>query len=212
MYVTKICFRRDEPLQLSGLHSAAAEMAERGYRVHVQQMDNFPYQRWMQNSKPMQWNLIVDVFQENGCSVRLDSGIRDCLTSQGIALKAADIYGAKQMTYKRPVSDAEIITSCYLWNYQNPEALRKEKMEEHFLMEQKQIYYDYVAFQSVDAVLTPGSPIFDFFFESHVSIQGGIDTIYAKPALNGMREHSKAFLNTDTRQLSFGRVVCYGES
>ena len=118
----------------------------------------------------------------------------------------ADIYIMDVIEYSEPVDNSELITSVYKWNYQNKQEIREKFMKEHFLMEQKQIYYKYVTFNLVTEIIKSKDRIYDFFFESHVLDKNGINEIYSKPALEDMRKHSEQFLDTSTRLLSFGKT------
>lgn len=212
MFLLKIC-SRDKFSKISNqIELVVDELLKKSFQVHIQELDNHKYLRWLANMSTMEWCTIIDVFWDEKLITCEDATqfISDLLNVNNIDITKLDIYLAEQMQYKEPVNNAEVITSCYLWNYKNSEAMRSLKMKEHFGMEKEQYYYDYVAFQIVGVVLTPHSPKFDFFFESHVSKPDGIDAIYSKPALNGMRQHSEAFLDVGTRQLTFGRVSCYG--
>lgn len=199
MKVIKLCYPSTVPE--TTLARLVKYAYENSVRVDVQTICNTPYLRWLTSSKIMPWDTIVDVFlpDDNELIVFKQDLFK-------YAIGNADVYLVEQITYGTPVDGAELITSCYLWNYETAPSIRNDTMYEHFLMEQQQEYYDYVAFQLVQEVLTTESPAFDFFFESHVSHPDGINEIYSKPALEGMREHSKIFLNTNTRLLSFGSV------
>ncbi len=176
-----------------------------GCEVQVQTLDHEKYGRWMRSSGEMPWHRIIDVY----CAPERETEI--CDRCRALFPADADIYVTEIFrSYRAPVDGAEVITSCYLWNYRNEAAVREQVMAEHFEMEKLQVYYDYVVFQTLIEVVTAGSPVFDFFFVSHVSDPSGIDTIYSTPALSGMREHSMAFLNTDTRLLSFGVTHIFG--
>lgn len=208
MDVIKICFHREMKEKANQIYELGEYLNSKGYSVHLQNISNVPYKRWLENSKTMLWPYIMDVFVEVGEKAEIDK-MRNTLVEQEIVndlFQSADMYLSEQQSYRMPVNHAEIITSCYLWNHAIGKNIRENKMQEHFLMEQKQTYYDYLAFQCIKEILTEHSPVYEFFFESHVSQKGGIDQIYSKPELNGMREHSRTFLNVDTRVLSFGKI------
>lgn len=212
MYVLKICLQSDrKPQEIERLLMEAAD--HQSTQIHVQHIDSTAHSEWLCDQTQMRWKTIFDVIWSDG-DPNMEAEMKRtlCLVQKYPSIiQEADCYCARQMTYQDPVPHAELITSCYYWNYNTLPEVREEKMREHFAMEQKQIYYDYVAFQSVFKVLTPHSPQFDFFFESHVSKPEGIDHIYSTPELNGMREHSESFLDVGSRRLSFGSVSCYGE-
>lgn len=212
MYMLKICSRDAFSEFRNKFGIVIDELLKQSFEVHTQELDNHKYFRWLTGMSTMEWRSIIDVFWDESLISHENATktVKSLLNTYCIDMTNLDMYLAEQIRYKEPVNDAEVITSCYLWNYKNTETVRIEKMREHFGMEQQQYYYDYVAFQCVKSVLTPSSPRFDFFFESHVSDPEGIDAIYSKPTLNGMRQHSEAFLNVNTRQLSFGKVSCYG--
>ena len=205
MNVIKICLRDNvEDVLADWIQSVTAG----GRTVQVQRIDNTPYLKWLSGSLTVNWKIIIDVFPKKSAVnefEKLDEV--GCDFIQSLPPVSADIYLVSQVSYQSPISNAELIISCYQWNYENAPEFRHEKMLEHFEMEKTQKYYDYVAFQCVEKILSSESMHLDFFFESHVSDPEGINEIYSKPALEGMREHSMAFLNTGTRQLSFGRVT-----
>lgn len=194
MNVIKICLEKS-------IENIGELLQEIKGEVHVQKINNTPYLKWLSGLQAMKWQMIVDVFREEPFETSIDLATEFVTRFPG-----ADIYVAEDKTYKEPVNRSEIITSCYFWNYVNSEEYRIQMMNEHFLMEQRQVYYDYVSFQSVRKCVTDSSTKFDFFFESHVSNPNGINEIYSKPALENMREHSKAFLDVGSRCLSFGNV------
>ena len=202
MKVIKICLR-ERAADTGWVEALDAHDCE----IHVQSLDCKPYSRWMKSSGEMPWQTVTDIYcPSERVSALLGSCQAHCPTDTDIYV--ADVF----RTYRAPVDGAEVITSCYLWNYDTPADVRKRIMAEHFEMEKLQVYYDYVVFQTSATAVTPKSPVFDFFFVSHVSDPQGIDTIYSAPALAGMREHSMAFLNTDTRLLSFGTTRIMGPS
>ncbi len=208
MNVIKICLKNSKIYWNKGMDTMINNLVDEGYIVHIQRLDNSPYKQWLEGLNTMPWDCIADVYKEGPLQETME--IAKFIFAQinmwkGI-LEDVDIYVAEQMVYKEPVDGAEIITSCYFWNYENDENLRKEKMAEHFLMEQRQRYYDYVTFQCVKECITKHSQQYDFFFESHVSDPDGINEIYSKPALGDMRTHSQGFLNVDSRLLTYGRV------
>jgi hypothetical protein len=188
---------------------AADEFGKLGYRAQTQTLCNVPYLRWLKGLNTMPWNGVLHLLSTEPMDktfyISTIHPVMARLFSETIT-DQMDVYIASQITYNQPVDGAELITSCYLWNYATEPEERNAKMLEHFQMEQCQIYYDYVAFQCVKEKIGDASPTFDFFFESHVSNPNGINEIYEKPALEAMRNHSSAFLNTNSRLLSFGRV------
>ena len=201
MNVVKICvMERDEEL--------IRKLIQEKKEIHIQRIDNSRYFQWLRGLNTMPWSCIMDIFCDESIEAVCDYAeeIAGKINIWNVTKDKFDIYVTKQLTYKKPVDNSEIITSCYLWNYENDSSVRREKMEEHFLLEQNQKYYDYVSFQSVEKCITEESRNYDFFFESHVSNKNGINEIYSKPALENMREHSKAFLNVESRLLSFGEV------
>lgn len=211
MKVLKFCFRTD-PDMSNLVDNIIACLSQQSLQVHVQYIDSTPYLKWLKNMKTMSWKVIVDIIWDKpDLSVDGIYGtFMNYLQREKIFMADVDCYLGEQIIYQKPVDNSELITSCYLWNYDNPSSIREEKMKEHFGMEQRQIYYDYVSFQSITKIMSVNSPRYDFFFESHVSKPEGINEIYSKPALEGMREHSQAFLNVSTRELSFGKVLCFG--
>lgn len=205
MDIIKICFNQEKNTHTQGLDAIVEQFRNRGCLVHSQELNNTPYLQWLKGLNVMPWRYIIDLYDSNDAHLlnKVVNDLPDVL--QGFD---CDVYRANQMTYKNPVNHAELITSCYFWNTQNSSLYRHKKMHEHFLMEQAQKYYDYVAFQCVTEVITPHSPKYDFFFEAHVTETEGINEIYSKPALTEMRTHSIAFLDVNSRLLSFGRVIC----
>jgi hypothetical protein len=209
MDVLKICFRPDMGLAPEFLEKAADDCERLGYRVQIQTLCNTPYLCWLEGLNTMPWNGVIDLFSPEPIDkASYMSTIRPAMVRLFLEPIASqlNIYIASQITYNHPVDGAELITSCYLWNYATRPVERNTKMLEHFQMEQHQSYYDYVAFQCVKEKIGDSTPCFNFFFESHVSNPNGINEIYEKPALEAMRDHSRAFLNTSSRLLSFGRV------
>lgn len=209
MCVVKLCFLPTAHLFLEQAHALGKELAEAGYKNYVQQIDNVTHGKWLEGQNTMKWEFVIDVLYSGSPEVLIT--LADRILDKSVGNDNCDIYQVKEILYRRPVNHSELITSCYLWNYDSPEEQRERYMMEHFAMEQKQAYYDYVSFQCVYNKYYETSLGYDFFFESHVSAPDGIDQIYGKPALEGMRTHSRAFLNTDTRLLSFGKVDIFGE-
>lgn len=207
MSIVKLCFLPSAHLSLEQAHVLGKAFAEFGC-TNVQQIDNVTYEKWLEGHNKMKWEYIIDVLY-SGCIEDLISKA-DRVIEHVVTSGDCDIYRAEEIVYCNPVDRSDLITSCYLWNYDTPDEQRERNMMEHFSMEQKQTYYDYVSFQCVRDKYYEISPKYDFFFEAHVSAVDGIDQIYGKPALEEMRIHSKVFLNTDTRLLSFGKVVIYG--
>lgn len=209
MCVVKLCFLPTAQLSLEQAHVLGKALADVGYKNYVQQIDNITHGKWLEGQNTMKWELIIDVLY-SGCLESLIA-LADKILINPVSSDNCDIYQVKEILYRKPANHSDLITSCYLWNYDCPEEKRKRYMMEHFGMEQKQIYYDYVSFQCVFNKYYESSPRYDFFFESHVPVADGIDQIYGKSALEEMRIHSRAFLNTDTRLLSFGKVEIFGE-
>jgi len=204
-----MCFMPEAKVNLSQMKKLANMLSITGYSVHIQAICNTPYLRWLDGLNKMDWNLIMNVVTAEGIDV--DNFNRDIqpLLKQNFSeqvLSCLDVYTVLQTHYQEPVNNAELITSCYLWNYDTSDRRRNEKMIEHFELEKAQLNYAYIAFQCVTGKLYDRSPSFDFFFEAHIPNPKGIDEIYSKPLLGNMREHSKAFLDVKTRLLSFGRV------
>lgn len=200
MNIIKICMLNYAVQQQ--MEEKIQQLVQLGIRIHVQKIDAVRYQRWMKYSMPMPWVSIIDIY----C---FSAGMVDevCKCLGGPDCTCTDIYITRIFQeYQTPVHGAEIITSCYRWNENCEPKARDKVMHEHFEMEKLQKYYNYVVFQVVEKTYTENSPALDFFFVSHVSDPEGIDCIYSMPALNGMREHSQAFLDTNTRQLAFGTV------
>lgn len=191
----KICIRVESEYTDKEVEQLCDDLSKRNSRVMLQKIDNNLHAKWLANQNNMKWKYVIDVASNDLSNLTQDMENRN-----------VDIYEVKEITYKEPVENAELITSCYLMNSEVPEEMRNKSMLEHFEMEKKQTLYDYIAFQIVKDTIYDYSPKFEFFFESHVSTKDGIDQIYSKSFLNGMREHSRLFLNADTRQLSFGKV------
>lgn len=208
MSVVKLCFLPAAHLSLGQAHALGKAFSEVGC-TYVNQIDNVTHGKWLVGQKTMKWEFIIDVLY-SGCLENLIA-MAECILNKPISSENCDIYQAKEILYRRPVDYSELITSCYLWNYDSPKEQRERYMMEHFVMEQKQTYYDYVSFQCVYNKYYEASPRYDFFFEAHVSARDGIGQIYGKTALEEMRIHSRTFLNIDTRLLSFGKVNIWGE-
>lgn len=212
-YLAKICINKDcDNFDKIG-RKIADYYKELGNTVYLQIIDNITHGKWLTNQKVMYWGIIIDVYYNaEGYDEFVDAFMKNwkaVSNDNPSAAEFCDVYLASEMIYREPLERAEIITSCYEWNYSTEESLRDKVMKEHFLMEQRQKYYDYVSFQMVKQKLEDRSKRFDFFFESHVSAADGIDKIYGEEVLEEMRTHSRMFLNTDTRHLSFGVVTKY---
>ncbi len=206
--IIKVCLKDGGLLWNNELEILFYKWKNEGHIIHIQHLNNAPYKKWLKGLNVMSWTRIIDIFvegdlqesEEYANSIALQIGKMESIND------GVDIYVVDQLTYKEPVDHSEVITSCYYWNYSNEESFRNEKMQEHFLLEQGQKYYDYVAFQCVKKCVTPNSLPYDFFFESHVSNPNGINEIYSKPSLGDMRLHSQHFLNVKSRLLAFGWV------
>ena len=172
---------------------------------HIHYIDNKEkYDKWLLGRPRMPWKTIINFIMENDNNTILI--LEKFQKDYSELYDEADIYVMDVMVYSNPVDNSELITSVYKWNYKNEPDVREKFMNEHFLMEQKQVYYKYVTFNSVTKTIKSNNRPFDFFFESHVSDENGIDEIYSKPALEDMRTHSEQFLDTSTRLLSFGEI------
>lgn len=170
---------------------------------HIHFIDNKEkYDKWLMGCPRMPWKTIINFIVNNNEEKIVD----EFKTNYNAIFDKADIYIMDIMEYSKPVDNSELITSVYKWNYENDKFTRDKYMKEHFRMEQKQVYYKYVTFNLVTKNFKNKNRNFDFFFESHVSDENGIDEIYSKPALDDMRKHSQQFLDTNTRLLSFGEI------
>lgn len=175
---------------------------------HIHYIDNKKeYDKWLLDRPRMPWKTIINFIMENDENTLV---LEKFQKKYSDLYNEADIYVMDVMTYSNPIDNSELITSTYKWNYKNKPEVREEFMKEHFLMEQKQIYYKYVTFNLTTKTIKSNNGDFDFFFESHVSDKNGINEIYSKPALEDMRTHSEQFLDTNTRLLSFGEVFMIG--
>jgi hypothetical protein len=215
MNVIKVCFRSEFIINSTLIERVSKELSRIGYSVHVQLICNNRYLCWLRGLSKMEWDWILDIFISGDAKAEVFRMKIQPLLEREIlkeALDNIDVYIVSQLIYGKPVDDSELITSCYLWNYNTPRKKRNDAMLEHFKMEQKQLYYAYVAFQCVELKIFERSPTFDFFFISHVPDPKGINEIYSKTALEEMRVHSKTFLDLNSRLLSFGRIcVIEGE-
>lgn len=204
----KICIRDTATISTKKIERICDALVKAGCRVMLQIIDNQLHGIWLKGQKVMIWKNVIDV-----TSVKSGVELMAVIEKQiGQKLKDAemDIYEVEEITYQKPILQAEIITSCYLWNYEASSKERKAFMLEHFELEKQQSHYDYVSFQKVIRKHFESSPKYDFFFEAHVSDKEGIDMIYSEPTLQGMRTHSQKFLNIETRRLAFGKVTTWG--
>lgn len=207
----KYCFNNDLMLSREVLCDIEIEILKLDIQMHVQMIDE-RFTKWNSGMKTMPWITIFDFIWKDQRDVEmLVNVINEIFLSKKISIENSDIYYLSLLSYNLPVSSSDLITSCYKWNYDNDENSREVIMQEHFKMEQKQTLYDYVSFQRVEKIVSLHNNIFDFFFESHVSDPDGIDKIYSAPMLGNMREHSKGFLDVQSRCLSFGKVFCFGD-
>lgn len=201
----KICFR-DNSIELTKYENIANKLKEIFKNVNLQTIDNSNYLHLVREQCEMKWKVIIDI---EDCSyddcMRISELIQCNIEGNSLDNKV-DFYLVENISYNQPVDRAEVITSCYLWNYQNEPEDRNKYLLEHFEMEKKQKYYNYVAFQIVEKVATSWSPQIDFFFIAHVTCSGAINYIYSQKTLEEMRQHSMSFLDISTRQLSFGRT------
>lgn len=205
----KVCFRENLGVTEKELEHISLFFRKKGNRVISQVIDNGIHGKWLADQNTMQWKYIIDIDGTYTLKEIMDQITE--LLQMNLQKIAVDMYQVREYTYQKPLKEAEMITSCYLWNEEASETERMRYMMEHFEMEKQQVKYDYVAFQLVEEKYDRSSPRYDFFFESHISDKDGIDYIYEKPALQVMREHSQHFLNTDTRRLSFGHVQTWEE-
>ena len=171
---------------------------------HIHFIDNKnKYDKWLAERPRMPWKTIINfIIKDEGKELILQK----FKNAYSDIYEEADIYIMNVIEYSKPVDNSELITSVYKWNYTNKQEIRDKFMKEHFLMEQKQLYYKYVTFNSVTEIVKSKDRKYDFFFESHVIDKNGINEIYSKPALEDMRKHSEQFLDTSTRLLSFGEI------
>ncbi|MFI5993953.1 hypothetical protein ACIBAC_19210 [Streptomyces sp. NPDC051362] len=101
---------------------------------------------------------------------------------------------------------ASLITSLYSWSRENSPEEREKQMRIHFDMERGERDYTTVHFNTTKGAEHFDNGSFDFVFQSYVDDPEGMNRIYSSSRLEEMREHSKGFLDTDTRRLGFGRV------
>jgi hypothetical protein len=100
-----------------------------------------------------------------------------------------------------------IVTSYYDWNYSRTEERRQQAMHIHLEMEKRELLFQAVHFGSVIQASGSSLPAANFVFEGYCRRRQDVETIYAKPALEEMRQHSSEFLDVGTRKLAFGRVA-----
>lgn len=97
---------------------------------------------------------------------------------------------------------ADLIVSLYSWQAATTPAERTKNMWLHFGMEREETSYSSVHFNTASGERTG----IDFVFQAYVNDPEGLSRVYSSPRLEVMREHSRTFLDTDTRQLAFGKV------
>jgi len=112
----------------------------------------------------------------------------------------------KARSFGQHKNNTSVIMSLYKWNQDINEIERNTNMLTHFEMEKEQQLYSFVQFNSV--IRNLGSEILDidFIFEGELPEPESITKLYSSSFLPLMREHSKSFLDTDTRKLAFGSV------
>jgi hypothetical protein len=101
---------------------------------------------------------------------------------------------------------ANIIVSLYSWQTNTTSADRDRNMWTHFDMEREEPDYSAVHFDRSKGEQHLDSNSFDFVFTAYVDDPKGLSRIYSSPRLDLMREHSRLFLDTDSRRLAFGNV------
>lgn len=101
----------------------------------------------------------------------------------------------------------KLITSYYSWAEDVDPVQRERYMWEHFVLERRQEAYASVHFNGVVDRKWNANERYGFAFESYLINEAEIEKVYKSPLLEEMREHSKGFLNTDTRKLAFGECI-----
>ncbi|MEV4362641.1 hypothetical protein [Nonomuraea sp. NPDC049625] len=101
---------------------------------------------------------------------------------------------------------ADLIVSLYSWQESTSAPERERHMWDHFDLERQESDYTAVHFNVSTGQEHFDNGEFDFVFQAYVDDPEGLSRIYASPRLEMMREHSRRFLDTDTRRLGFGRV------
>jgi hypothetical protein len=100
---------------------------------------------------------------------------------------------------------ADLIVSFYSWQKATSPDAREREMWIHFDMEREEQDYTAVHF-NVSPSVQVDEEGFDFAFQAYVDDPEGVSRIFSSERLEIMRDHSKTFLNTDTRRLGFGKV------
>lgn len=110
-----------------------------------------------------------------------------------------------QTGFGREDDGVDVIVSLYSWQRSVPPEDRDRNMWTHFDMELEEPDYTAVHFNQPKGSEFFDNHNFDFVFQSYVADPQGLSRIYSNPRLKMMRQHSKSFLDTDTRRLAFGK-------
>lgn len=200
MKIIKICTK-------SLINDSIINQFAKVYQVEVHKYTIDNSSQFLRGQKNMRWLSIYDIFIVKSKLFCVPEMLEHI--SQLFNYEDVEIFLLSTLAYGTPMNGADIITSCYSWSTY-PLKEREAALQQHFLMEQSQQYYDYILFQLVEKYISNYKNYkndIDFFFVSHVSNPDGINQIYSKPFIMDMREHSKLFLNVDSRCLSFGTVA-----
>ncbi|PEK39642.1 hypothetical protein CN568_24165 [Bacillus pseudomycoides] len=158
-------------------------------------------------SEVFNWRTIIDI--EIDQDIYNSQKFSNSISSDKLVLEyGLDFLMMKSASFSKGKyqEGADVIVSFYSWAHALEESEREKALWEHFNMEKDQPYYSLVNFNAgVNENNSTSNPT-DFMFEGFVGDPEGLSEIYRSPFLNKMRIHSKLFLNTDTRQLAFGKL------
>ncbi|GMQ55731.1 hypothetical protein AN1V17_01230 [Vallitalea sediminicola] len=159
------------------------------------------------------WKTIINIVIEDSCEVLETEKLRekyrsvrdDFLNNMNIKEKNTVCELYKQYYFGEELDRYYLIISFYSMNDKVNKIQREKNMMEHFNMEKKQNLYKLVHFNEI-MDQEESNKDFQFVFESYMEQENHIDDLYDLEFIKIMREHSKGFLDVDTRKLAFGEV------
>lgn len=202
----KICFNKCSSNVWEYINRLANIVHTQGYRLYYLKFFDEIFMPLSNNNKNLEWFAIIDVIVDNDT----DKVIKSILEYiEENSLKNIDVFYTEKYSNGDCKTIGETIVSSYIWNNDVAEELRNKQLKMHFLLEERQNFYNYYSFQIVKQQLLGVPKEVDFFFDSQIIVPDGVNKIYSSDKLIKMRLHSQTFLDINSRCLSFGYIHYY---
>lgn len=164
------------------------------------------YTNLEKQSHVFKWKTIINIELSKGIN-NIEELVEKLTSHNFIKEHNLDVLLMKNKSFiKKEYRDGcDVIVSLYSWASDSNEREREISLWDHFNMEKDQPDYSYVNF-NMNISTNCINDSTEFMFEGFVSNPDGLSNIYSSPFIHEMREHSKLFLDVDTRQLAFGKL------